>query len=132
MTESLQALLNPSLPGAGTKLLQSRVFSLGLCKAGNALVGVLPPGQELHVGGTRFGHFSLDRGSAAEAEMGKRADGLVGYEPAVLQYLREFAGRFCPTARGQVCVPANVDRIETQRKRACGRKSEIIGMLACS
>jgi hypothetical protein len=46
-------------------------------------------------GSTRFGHFPLDRISAPEAEMGKYADGLVGYDPEVLQYLLEFNSRFC-------------------------------------
>jgi hypothetical protein len=65
------------------ELLQLRVLRLSLGQDGDIGVGVFPEGEEIIVSSASFRSVTLQSVGAGEAEVGQRADGLVGYNSAM-------------------------------------------------
>src|SRR6516165_6601546 len=86
-------------------LLQLCVFRLGLLQDGDVGVGVFPECKEVLIRGTGLRGVALQHISANEAKMGKRTDGLVQDEAAMIENLLELGGSLATLMRSQIGSP---------------------------
>src|SRR5215472_16382924 len=101
--------MSPCLMGEFSSLLQLRVLCFRLSQDGNIRVRVLPERKEVLIGGLGLGNVTLQHISATEAEVGKRTDGLVEDEAAMIENLLELGGSLAALVRSQVGFTTHKD-----------------------
>jgi len=74
--------------------LQFRVLGFGLLQDGDVGVGVFPEGEEILIGGFRFGRVALQGVGAAKAETRQCTMRCIKYDATVLQNSLKLCGRF--------------------------------------
>src|SRR6266702_2601174 len=91
-------------------LLQFRVFRFRPLQDRNIRVRVLPQREEILIGRLRLNGVPLQHISATEVKMGKRTDGLVQYEAAMVEDLLKLGGGLATPTRSQIGFATHKDR----------------------
>src|ERR1700751_1452192 len=96
--------------------MKFRVFGFRGDEYGDVGIRIFPKREEIVVSGSGFGRVALQNVCAGKAEMGECADGFVEHNSAMVEDFFKFSGGFVPLMGGQICLPAHVNGIQTERQ----------------